>query len=280
MQAHEAIACIPPDDRDTWVRVGMAVKAELGEAGWSLWDQWSRGSDKYRAADARAVWRSIKAHGGIGPGTLYALAAEHGWAGEFTPAPRTHFAKPEQDYSAGRAEARRIVGESLMGAHPYLERKGFPSERGLIHDSALVIPMRVGNSIESVQRIWPDGTKKFLAGARASGTCYQMGRGGLRWLCEGYATGLSVRAALRLLYRTDTVVVCFSASGLVHQSGNYVIADNDASGTGQRYATQTGLPYWLPPDVGSDANDYHARCGVRALADRLRELINPINQSR
>lgn len=279
MQAADALACIPPDDRDTWVRVGMSLKAELGDAGWSLWDAWSRQSDKYHADDARAVWRSIKPDGGIGPGTMYALAKQHGWQGAI-PDVQRYRSPAEPDYSAGRAEARRIVAASLMGHHPYLERKGFPAERVLIYEDTMVIPMRLDGGVESVQRIWPDGRKKFLSGARASGTSFELGRGGLRWLVEGYATGLSVRAALQAIYRRDTVVVCFSASGIVHQRGHYVIADNDESGTGQRYAAQTGLPYWMPADVGSDANDYHARCGIRELANRLRELINPVNPSR
>jgi phage/plasmid primase-like uncharacterized protein len=37
-----------------------------------------------------------------------------------------------------------------------------------------------------------------------------------RWLVEGYATGLSVRAALRELHREAQVVVCFSAFNLAH----------------------------------------------------------------
>ncbi len=37
------------------MRIGMAIKAGLGEEGFELWDAWSRGSDRYREADARSV---------------------------------------------------------------------------------------------------------------------------------------------------------------------------------------------------------------------------------
>jgi putative DNA primase/helicase len=42
----QALGFIPSDDRDIWIRCGMAIKAELGEAGYELWDQWSSTSDK------------------------------------------------------------------------------------------------------------------------------------------------------------------------------------------------------------------------------------------
>lgn len=38
----EALQFIPSTDRDTWLRMGMAIKSELGEAGFELWDNWSR----------------------------------------------------------------------------------------------------------------------------------------------------------------------------------------------------------------------------------------------
>jgi putative DNA primase/helicase len=38
-----------------------------------------------------------------------------------------------------------------------------------------------------------------------------------------------------------------------------VIADNDESGTGERVAKQIGWPYWMPPEIGDDFNDYHVK---------------------
>ena len=109
---------------------------------------------------------------------------------------------------------------------------------------------------------------------------FNLGRHSTRWYVEGYATGLSVQAALRRMYRDDQVVVCFSAGNLGNVANprgdsprsRYVIADNDESGTGQRYAEKTGLPYWMPPESG-DANDWHQKHGIEALADALREVL-------
>ena len=49
--------------------------------------------------------------------------------------------------------------------------------------------------------IGPDGSKKFLPRGKASEAVYKIGKGAERYYCEGYATALSVRAALRRLYR-------------------------------------------------------------------------------
>jgi len=74
-----ALGYIPADDRELWLRIGMAIKSALGEEGFALWDNWSRSSERYCEADARAVWRSIDADGGVTIGTLFFEAAKHGY---------------------------------------------------------------------------------------------------------------------------------------------------------------------------------------------------------
>ena len=51
---HAALAHIPAGDRDTWVRMAMAIKAEIGEEGFDTWDAWSQADETYSAADAKA----------------------------------------------------------------------------------------------------------------------------------------------------------------------------------------------------------------------------------
>lgn len=278
----EALSFIPSDDRDVWVRCAMAVKSELGDAGFALWDAWSQLSDRYKAADARSVWRSVKVGGGVRIGTLYALARENGWRGDgeavrLAPAPRID-EDLEQAKARKRAaeKAQRMLAAAELRVHPYLERKGHPNVQGFVLDGMLLLPMRDAqtNALNSIQQITADGEKKFLAGGKARGSVYRIGSGQEAYLCEGYATGLSVKAALEALYRQATVVVCFSAANVAHVAeriGSFVIADHDESGTGQRYAEKTGLPWWMPPEPG-DANDWHQARGIRALADAIREL--------
>lgn len=73
-----ALHSIPPSlSRDEWVRVGMAAQA----AGLSFdtFNDWSAGADNYDARAAADTWRSLKPGKGVGAGTLFRVAAEHGW---------------------------------------------------------------------------------------------------------------------------------------------------------------------------------------------------------
>src|SRR5262245_15414850 len=75
----DALTCIPADDRDVWVLMGMAVKAELGEDGFALWDKWSQGADNYDSKAAAAVWKGIDRNGKVKIGSLFHEAKKYGW---------------------------------------------------------------------------------------------------------------------------------------------------------------------------------------------------------
>jgi putative DNA primase/helicase len=165
-------------------------------------------------------------------------------------------------------------------AHPYLVRKGFPNESGFEREGELLIPMydcRDYRELVGLQRIGDD--KKFLLGQRAKGAVYRFGAGKAieKWLCEGYATALSVRAGLKKLYRDADVYVCFSAGNIEYVAsagiGTHVMADNDQSGTGQRAAEATGLCWTMPGDVGIDANDLHQAKGIEAVCELMQRRI-------
>ena len=294
-----ALYSIPADcDYENWYRVGAALKSELGETGYDLWVAWSQQSSNPkhspRLAGYRSHWRSFKA-GGPTAGTLFHLARAHGWTGDAKVAPidpqerrrRAELARKEKAEQHRRwAEAAQRAEEMIMradyGPHPYLEGKGFPEHHALIKDGVLLIPMRNRRSyaIQSVQMIDAEGGKKFLPGGKAGEAVYKMmGPGVERWYCEGYANGLSIAQALRRLYRDRRaeVWVCFSAGNIPKVANRnrpgYVVADNDASGTGEKYAAATGLPWWMPPDVDTDANDFMLAHGTDGLADALREAL-------
>lgn len=78
----DALQYLDSSDRDTWVEMAFAIKSEFGQAGFSTWDDWSRGWAKYREKDARSTWRSAKVAGGSGTiriGTLFRRAMDAGY---------------------------------------------------------------------------------------------------------------------------------------------------------------------------------------------------------
>jgi putative DNA primase/helicase len=56
----DALSFIPAEDRDIWIKCGMAIKGELGQAGFDIWDRWSATSDKYQVREAEVTWQSFK----------------------------------------------------------------------------------------------------------------------------------------------------------------------------------------------------------------------------
>lgn len=190
-----------------------------------------------------------------------------------------------QETARRQVEASRKAGWILHqcqhARHDYLKSKGFPDEIGNVWvkegEELLVVPMRIGNSLAGVQLIDTQGTKKFLAGQRTSGAEFVLDNKGPHILCEGYATALSVRQILKNYKRRYTIHVCFSAGNMTKIAaqlpGGFVIADNDASGTGERVAKQIGWPYWISDQLG-DFNDHHLREGIFKTGQSLLKAIN------
>lgn len=82
-QLVKLLAFIPADcDRDTWWKIGAALKKELGDAkGWDAFDEWSKtGGASYDADVARRHWDSFEDQGITG-GTIVHIAKEKGFKG-------------------------------------------------------------------------------------------------------------------------------------------------------------------------------------------------------
>jgi hypothetical protein len=77
----QALSVIPSDDRDTWLKVGMALHS-IGDPNWTfdIWDRWSAQSHKYEHVDQIRVWRSFKGRGlnGITYKSIFGLAKQLG----------------------------------------------------------------------------------------------------------------------------------------------------------------------------------------------------------
>jgi putative DNA primase/helicase len=89
--------------RTEWVRIGMAAKAAGLDA--TDWIDWCASGSNYGGErEARAVWRSFKSSGGIGPATLFRLAIDAGWSDT---------AEPHRPIPARQIEPERTVRERL-----------------------------------------------------------------------------------------------------------------------------------------------------------------------
>lgn len=200
-----------------------------------------------------------------------------------------------------------IVRTCRHEPHPYLARKGFPDERGLVHDDPrscfpatsfgdvlakalpetegpfLIVPGQIDRRITTVQFIAADGAKKNILRGVMGGASHRIATGRLPVVCEGIATAMSVRAALRFLSVSATVLSAFSASNVAKVAsgipGAWIAADNDKPiealgnlGTGEFYAAQSGCKWTMPPELG-DFNDMHMTRGLRAVAVHLREAL-------
>ena len=142
-----ALATIPADDYTTWVDMAFAVKHGLGDAGFDLWDAWSRTALNYDARSARATWRSASGSGAMTLASLFWLAREHGFdlvgsrvlgnragfpawsapAGRDTDASRERKRQMRRAAVAREAQAIWRWSRPLAPDHPYMLRKQIPS---------------------------------------------------------------------------------------------------------------------------------------------------------
>lgn len=175
------------------------------------------------------------------------------------------------------ARAAWIIQSSTKATHPYLAKKGFPELEGYVWYDSLVLPMRVGDKLVGCQLIDPAGTKRFLSGQITKGASLVIDNKGQDILVEGFATGLSVRRALKYARQRYRIHVCFSAQNMVEIGSRMreplVIADHDASGAGQRAAKKISSRIWLG-QIGEDFNDAELRLGTEAAAESLRAFFN------
>lgn len=299
MRIESAISFIPAIDRDVWVEVGMAVKSELGDPGFDIWDRWSSQDDSYNENDAKAVWKSISPAGAITVGTLFHYAKLEGWTDDNKRPSLTHeqiqarrqaaierARKQDAETAAGHRraaqKAARILSQCSLEKHAYLDSKGFPEELGnvlTLHDGTplLCIPMRSGKIIVGLQIINIDGNKKFLRDQQSEMAEFLIDGKGQDWFVEGYATALSLKVALGALKARFRIHVTFSAGNMKKMAatspGAFVVADNDESGTGERAAKESGCRYFLPPTVGQDFNDLHREVGLFKVSQMLRRFI-------
>ena len=212
------------------------------------------------------------------------------------------YKKKLADEQAKRAktekEAHRITAnESLAiwegsaladNSHAYLKAKQVKAYGINMDGEDLLIPVRIGGNITSIQRIKPDGSKLFQKGGEISSGYHSIVGADVAdmsriYVAEGYATGATIREATGC-----HVAVAFNAGNLgkvakairskLPDIQIIIAGDNDESKTGEikgkTAADSVGGLFVMPPDVGSDWNDYAATHGLDAVGDKIGKQIN------
>jgi putative DNA primase/helicase len=263
-QCRAMLTFIAATDRNTWVRMGMALHSEYsGDDGFNAFDTWSQSAENYDAKHAHSVWKGFKP-GKVRIGTLIDKAKRNGYTlqKDDMPAPAESPAAIEQR-ARERAEAeakaqrdsdakhKRVAIEaqaalddaSDTGTSEYLSRKRCGAH-GLKYarDGALLVPMMdAAGALWNVQRIAVNGDKRFLPGGRKSGLLHWVGsppanRDGRDTIliAEGYATAASLHEACAM-----PCAVAFDCGNLVHvtkairetypQATIVLCADDDAN---------------------------------------------------
>ena len=193
---------------------------------------------------------------------------------------------------------------SRDGKSDYLARKGVePEGCRYLRDGSIVIPLLRydeprESALKAVQRIWPDGSKRFTKGFSKPGTGLRLGlvaAGEPILVCEGYATGLTMRMAVG---KRLPVVVALDAGNLqpvaellrvlYPQSLLLICADDDymtAGNPGRDKALKTAkavarcqyvYPIFRRGNRGAkdtDFNDLHAREGLECVRRQMRHIL-------
>ncbi len=196
-------------------------------------------------------------------------------------------AERQQQYvdAAKKAETIWSPASRADDDHPYLARKGINANGARQHGGSLVIPVRSGGELHSLQFIAKDGSKRFLSGGRIAGGYSLIGdlTKTTLLIAEGFATGATLHQETGY-----PVVVSFNAGNLkavalamralYGQKDMVICGDNDHSTPGNPGTTKAkeaalairariATPIFKAGDSGTDWNDWHQN--RRGVSDEI-----------
>lgn len=164
----------------------------------------------------------------------------------------------QQRQQAAASQARKLWNDSQPAdpAHAYLMAKRIPATGIRQRYGVLLVPLRnLAGDLVNLQRIKPDGSKRFLYGGQLTGAFCVLGRlePGVRlFVCEGWATGVT------LLDRYGaTAVACAMNAGNLRPV---------AVGLRHKYGGLIDLTIAADDDRRTDGNPGQAAANAAALA--------------
>lgn len=226
-EVRSALSYISAVDRNTWIRMGMAIKSDLGKTGFSVFNEWSQSADNYRECDALSVWKSLKGHG-ITKKSIFKLAREHGWRSDV----QTNFPamievtapKDNRDLSGYAKSIWASVDceDKHVASHPYCQRKqvnhAFGAGRSNVSgkligkdSDCIIVPVRKGGigEVQAVHCINCHGKQTF----GSMDGCYlllgnETDSQSSWWVLEGWASGYS----MHMIERNAVTCIAFGLS--------------------------------------------------------------------
>ena len=195
---------------------------------------------------------------------------------------RERDAQRQRDHAEAALRARHLWAAAQPAGHhhPYLQAKGTAPHGLRQHGDVLLVPLFCDGVLVNLQRIHPDGGKRFLPRARLKGAASLVGRlagAGRVYLCEGWATAATLHEATGC-----PVVAAMTANNLATVGRNLrqrlpsgvaitVAADNDhrtegnpgiTAGRSAAQAIRADLTWPRFPCSGCACTDFNdlARC--------------------
>jgi len=220
--------------REDWVRIAFAIKSELGNAGYQLFEDWSKTApEKFNTKSCREAWKSAKPTGGVTIATLIHEAQQFGFSlneSQREPIDQQAIdarrAKRKAEEEAERLERERkramaaeraasiwnLAADVEGDGHPYLQSKGvlaFGLRIGKWRNGqeALLVPIQnIDGHLVSLQAIFANENaeigrdRDYLPGGQKRGGFFMLGGKPIGAqpviaVCEGYSTGASIHMA-------------------------------------------------------------------------------------
>lgn len=252
---------------------------------------WSAQAESYNPRDFSDTLRSIKPDGGIGPGTLYRMAADYGWHADGKPqhATRTnhgsyHVEPPSSPAPARERKTRPGLApadvwarcEPATNAHGYIVKK---RAAGVPLDGLRVVPQGdalhiagdavagflavpgygTDGALQTIQFIPPEGKKLNLPGASMAGASFTVGEridGQPLYVCEGLGTAWAIWQSTGC-----AAVVCFGWGNVrkvaeqLHQKDAHLVLVPDAGKEtkAEEIARELSIA-WVAMPEGSPSN--------------------------
>lgn len=161
-ELQSALAAIPANDHDTWIRVGMALHSTgAGYEAFELWDAWSRTCpEKYNQVDQYRRWRSFRHRGldGVTKATIFHMAQERGWtnpaAVQAVPQSAVRLSAPPPEVQAppGLLSPPGIVGEMAQWVEATARK---PQPQFSVQAAIAFCCTVLGRRYVTDQRNWP-----------------------------------------------------------------------------------------------------------------------------